>query len=582
MPPTQTPTIEDVRTQAGRVQDLATDLTVTGDDLMTEQTPIDLGQPEIEENPLPGAQAVAQSALQNAQNDLSTAVTEEQERQAALQNDISGLMADEQPDFTGRVTSTLDRLGTPDAFNGLRQATERLNALNTQFDLGNVELQGAGGQETGTLQREVTQNERERAVRTKGAAAQVELLRGNIELAQSIARDASNDAFRQRQLRLNNLNSQLDRVSKSLTAKESDQFELQKKKIEQEQEELNAAKEDVATAIATGAASDQELETLSNDNLPVAERQALAQTIQGRAAQQTREQELLESQATINQRNASAAASFAQRDQRQVETLITRAEGGDEAAIAELGYDPRETSSGAVVPDEFKTTVEQAATLAGAGDKREATRAIIGKALADGDHTQAYSQIANNVEDSLTGTVKSRFANARTDIGVMTSMRDAIEEYVAAGGDTGFLKGNVQDISERFGRLANSKDPEFAALGARLQREFQTYRNIMTGAAFTPEESAEYEAVNPSENKSLDLNLAVINGAVDQLEDRVVNTVETRVSGATNIYEKAITGGADTVETSWDEVESMAPGEQFTIGGTLYEKMGPDNYVEVR
>lgn len=201
---------------------------------------------------------------------------------------------------------------------------------------------------------------------------------------------------------------------------------------------------------------------------------------------------------------------------------------------------------------QFSSIVDQAAQLAGAEDQRESTRNIIENALSNGDFVTAYAQIANNVEEGLTGTVKTRFANARTDYNVMAGMADAIQQYVNAGGDTGFLKGKAEDVAQRFGQIANSNDPEFAALGAQLQREFQTYRNIMTGAAFTPKESREYEKVNPTTGKSLDLNLAVIQGALNQLENRIVSTIETRVPGATEkIYSQipgAQTQSPDTLE----------------------------------
>jgi len=67
----------------------------------------------------------------------------------------------------------------------------------------------------------------------------------------------------------------------------------------------------------------------------------------------------------------------------------------------------------------------------------------------------------------------------------------------------------------------------------------------MTGAAFTPAESREYESVNPTLGKTLNLNLAVIEGALAQLENRITGTVESKVPGANKIYDKITGTGSD-------------------------------------
>lgn len=200
--------------------------------------------------------------------------------------------------------------------------------------------------------------------------------------------------------------------------------------------------------------------------------------------------------------------------------------------IADLGI--ADTGFDATIPSEFSSVVESAAGLLGA-ERGKAARRAVGQALVNQDYVSAYAQIANSVEESLNGENKNRFSAARTDYNVMQGMRDAIQEYAEAGGDMGFLKGKVDDISKRFGQLKT--DPKFAALATQLEREFQTYRNTMTGAAFGPKESAEYAKVNPRSGASLELNLATIDGAMAQLENRVTSTIETRVPGANRIYQ---------------------------------------------
>lgn len=151
------------------------------------------------------------------------------------------------------------------------------------------------------------------------------------------------------------------------------------------------------------------------------------------------------------------------------------------------------------------------------------------------DYAGAYNQIANTIENGLVGESKQRYVNSRTDLGVMQRMEDAIKTYAAGGGDMGLLVGTEEEIKRKLG-IDSGKA---SALATQLWREFQVYRNNMTGAAFGANESRDYASVNPTLKKSLDLNLSVLEGAKNQLRNRVYETIDTRVPSAKYIREYA-------------------------------------------
>ncbi len=206
------------------------------------------------------------------------------------------------------------------------------------------------------------------------------------------------------------------------------------------------------------------------------------------------------------------------------------------------------------VTGEYAPVINAVSSLVGA-TKAPAVKNAIATSLASGDYNTAYANVANAVEDSLTGTNKTKFADARTDIGVMASMRDAIKQYTDAGGNLGYLKGTADTIAKKFGQIAS--DPKFASLGVQLTREFQSYRNNMTGAAFSPAESKEYASVNPRSNASLDLNLATVDGAIAQLSNRVTSTVNQRIPDAQKIYDLASgkTSSSQTIQSNGQTYE---------------------------
>lgn len=219
------------------------------------------------------------------------------------------------------------------------------------------------------------------------------------------------------------------------------------------------------------------------------------------------------------------------------------------------------------IPNEFSGIADSAAGLV-ASTKAKSTKNNINNALASGNYSQAYAEIANSVEDGLTGTPKTKFADARTDIGIMQSMRDAIQQYADAGGNMGLLTGTEEDIKRKLG-IDSGKA---TALATQLWREFQTYRSNMTGAAFTPQESRDYASVNPTLGKSLDLNLNVIDGALKQLENRVTSTVNARIPAAQGVYEKIGGGSSDTQATQKIiEFGKNNPAYQGVVKNTLNE-----------
>jgi hypothetical protein len=196
------------------------------------------------------------------------------------------------------------------------------------------------------------------------------------------------------------------------------------------------------------------------------------------------------------------------------------------------GGDTTTTLSGNLVK-EYGSIVDATANLVGA-ERGKTTRTAMSSAINRGDYVSAYAQIANNVEESLTGSPKINFADSRTDYAVMGGLRDAVQAYADGGGNMGLLVGTEESIKRKLG-IDSGKASELAV---QLCREFQVYRLNMTGAAFSPAESRDYAAVNPTLGKSLNLNLSVINGALNQLENRIINTIEVRVPGSKKLYQK--------------------------------------------
>jgi len=214
------------------------------------------------------------------------------------------------------------------------------------------------------------------------------------------------------------------------------------------------------------------------------------------------------------------------------------------------------------VTGEYANIINGAAGLVPA-TKKQQVKQNIATSLANGDYKTAYAEISNAVSDGLTGTNKTKFDDANTDLGILANVRNAVQEYADAGGNMGLLKGTAEEIKRKLG-IDSGKA---STLAVQLWREFQTYRSNMTGAAFTPQESRDYASVNPTLGKQLDLNLSVIDGAMAQLGNRVNSTITRRIPDAQEIFNKAY-GSASNQQTI------NISGKDYTVGQVYQDASG--------
>lgn len=200
------------------------------------------------------------------------------------------------------------------------------------------------------------------------------------------------------------------------------------------------------------------------------------------------------------------------------------------------------TSASLSTRGDFSDIVNLASSLVGV-EKGKTTKGLMQSAINGGNYPVAYAYVSNNVSESLTGEQKGIFDSSVTDYKVMEGMKNAVQAYADAGGNMNFLKGKADTIAKNLGVLGT--DPKFSALATQLQREFQRYRVGMTGAAFSPTESGEYDMVNPKSGATIELNLVTMDGALAQLNNRVVKTIEGKVPGSIDLYNRAYGSSSD-------------------------------------
>ena len=272
-------------------------------------------------------------AVANENQNIITAHTNEAKQLKDLQASYSALNG--VGSLSDMYSSSLTQNEVPQNIKTLKDIQLQLASANTASDKQKVQIEGAGGQTVGQAQREVTQQDRENAVRTTGLAAQAAVLQGNIETATALAKQTVDLAYQDRTLKATNLINQINSIQRTVDSLTAQLLEQDKRTYEAELATVKELKDNIANAIVSGASS-SEITQLNDPSLPDEQKLALAQSITARGSNQMRNLDIQSKQANISQSYASIASSNTDR-------LLKLAAAGDNGAIGKLGFDPRTT-----------------------------------------------------------------------------------------------------------------------------------------------------------------------------------------------------------------------------------------------
>ncbi len=215
-----------------------------------------------------------------------------QSEEAMKAKELAGLLGTQTFDGASQREQYGQQYGLPDNLSRLTDIQTQLARRNTDSGITKTRIAGSAGQTMNQAQREITQEDRESAIRDAGLAAEASVLQGNIETASTLINNAMNDYYQDRQLDNQNKIQQLeyysgiaDEQTKQLLAKEQRKYEADQKKVERT---LDA----VDTAVTSGAASPEEIRLLTDPTTSDDERIGLAQAITGRASKNLYDTEL--------------------------------------------------------------------------------------------------------------------------------------------------------------------------------------------------------------------------------------------------------------------------------------------------
>lgn len=240
------------------------------------------------------------------------------EQQAALagQGSIGDFLQEQREEFE-----------IPDNLKTLKDIQLQLADMDEGSDLTKTRIQGAGGQTLSQSQREVTQEDRENAVRRSGLAARAAVLEGNIETSTALVNQAVQTMYQDRTLQNQNLIAQINSIQSVLGEQTPQLLEQDRRKYEEDQAAVQRVQGAVDAAMQSGAATEADIRTLTDPSISDEQRLAAAQGIVSRGASEMRNLDVASKQASIAASRASV--SLAERKfqyQKQQDTLAAELE----------------------------------------------------------------------------------------------------------------------------------------------------------------------------------------------------------------------------------------------------------------
>lgn len=143
-------------------------------------------------------------------------------------------------------------------------------------------------------------------------------------------------------------------------------------------------------------------------------------------------------------------------------------------------------------------------------------------------------------------------------VDALTEVKSLLNQAKAKGASTNIVSGNLANIASKLGANQN---PDLNYIGNRITSILQTYRRSMTGVAFSPSESKQYEKIFPDITDTGSLNTTKINALIDSLDSNNRSAMSFYI-GPSN-YDSIF--GANSAKLPSNETQS--PASQFQISG---------------
>lgn len=212
---------------------------------------------------------------------------------------------------------------------------------------------------------------------------------------------------------------------------------------------------------------------------------------------------------------------------------------------------------------EYQTALQ---TILGSGKFTDNQASRIANAINSGD--DPFTVIKNNAKDIMGNTIATqvtKYENARES---MLQIQSLLRDYYAKGGKTNIFNGSFERSINKLGEIS---DPELVEIATQIGTALQTYRNAVSGTAYSVQEGREIAKIFPDINKSQGLNEAIIRARLKSFDTEIDSSYRTALGDS---YDK-IKG----MSTPKDSSKGTKTDAQFVEQSLVSSGLRYDNFI---
>lgn len=186
-----------------------------------------------------------------------------QSENAQKRDELAQLLGTQTFDAAGQRAGMMEDFGVTEDTKRLKDIQTQLAKRNTQTELQKAQAT-EGGAGAIQAQRALTLADKQAAIRDAGLAAEANVLQGNIETASTLINNAMQDYYSDRTLKNQNMIQQLEYFSGIADAETKQLLDKEQRKYEEDQNNITRALNSVNAAVASGFASNKDVETMTS------------------------------------------------------------------------------------------------------------------------------------------------------------------------------------------------------------------------------------------------------------------------------------------------------------------------------
>lgn len=199
-------------------------------------------------------------------------------------------------------------------------------------------------------------------------------------------------------------------------------------------------------------------------------------------------------------------------------------------------------------------------TILGSGKfTKEQKKDLVNSINSGEDPLTVIKNQAKNIMGQTEATKVTAYEGANN---AMKDLQTTLKAYYDAGGKTSYLSGNLEQAVNKLGEV---NDPALVGLATQVAVSLQSYRNAISGTAYSNQEGQDINAIFPGINKSRGLNEAIMNARI-QASNSIID----------GIYKSAV--GDKTYEALKQAANASIDPEQQVKD---YVSQNPDKGIEI-